>query len=148
MVVRPLKFTDREGVSYFISASGSVFIELPADKKSSKNPYRKIGFYDFENKVFIKKERYKKDAVYSKLNAFGFPYHLLKELSTNKLYGLEKIIVELEEIAIYSISVVDFFNSGYFLKNNFRNYKNKGLELRIFVPIERFKREVFKFKKQ
>lgn len=140
-IIRPLKFKDKEGVQYFVSAGGTVFIELPTDKKKkTKNPYRKIGYYDFYEKAFIKKERFDINAVYYKLQAFGFPYHLLKELHSNPSYGLKKVIVEFPKFEKYEIDANLLFDKGYFLKQQFRNYKNKGLELRLYVPIKYFKK--------
>ncbi len=138
-IIKPLVFKDKEGVGYFISADGTVFIELPTDKKKKvKNPYRKIGHYDFYNKTFTKKEKFDMNAVYYKLQAFGFPYHLLKELHANQDYGLKKIIVEFPKFERYEIDADLLFDKGYFLKQQFRNYKNKGLELRLYVPIKYF----------
>ena len=138
-VIKPLTFEDKEGVRYFISAGGTVYIELPTDKKKkAKNPYRKIGHYDFYSKTFTKKEKSDTNAVYYKLQAFGFPYHLLKRLHTDQDYGLEKVIVEFPKFEAYEIDANLLFKEGYFLKQQFRNYKNKGLELRLYVPIKYF----------
>jgi len=138
-VIKPLVFEDKEGVRYFISAGGTVYIELPTDKKKkAKNPYRKIGHYDYYHKIFIKKEKFDMNAVYYKLQAFGFPYHLLKQLHANPDYGLEKITVEFPRFERYEIDANLLFDKGYFLKQQFRNYKNKGLELRLYVPIKYF----------
>jgi len=132
MKIRPLKFTDKEGITYFISAGGSVYIEL----NTKKRPYRKIGKYDFYNKAFIKEEKVDHNAIYHKLQAFGFPYHLLKELHANKNYGLNKVIVEFKNFETYTISTEKLFEKGFFL-----NYKKQGLELRIFVKISEFERK-------
>lgn len=135
-MIKPLTFEDPEGVKYFISAGGTVYIELPSDK-SKKNPYRKIGKFDFYTKTFIKKDNYK-DGTFRKLQAFGFPYHLLKKLHTE--YDLQIVKVEISDIEIYSIEASKLFETGYFVKQ-YRNYKNKGLELRLFVPIKHFTKE-------
>jgi len=136
MVISPLKFTDKEGVSYFISAGGVVFIELPTKKKKKvKNLYRKIGKYDFYNKTFIKYEKLYENAIFQKLGAFGFPYHLLKKLHTDKNYGLEKVVVEFPYMELYTITADKLFEKGFFL-----NYKNKGYEVRIYVKIEEFEK--------
>ena len=136
MIIKPLEFTDKEGITYFVSAGGTVYIELPTKKKKKvKNPYRKIGKYDFYNKIFIKYEKLYENAIFQKLGAFGFPYHLLKELHANKNYGLEKVIVEFPDLETYTISSEKLFEKGFFL-----NYKNKGYEVRIYVKIEEFEK--------
>jgi len=136
VVIKPAKFTDPDGVTYFISAGGTVFLELDTLKepkegkreKEQKRKHRKIAHYDFYTKTLSKQEK-GRDGLFVKGLAFGFPYHLCKFLHTEPGYGLKWLVVNYSG-KVYRVSAEEFFKKGYFL-----NFKKKGIELRMFLEI-------------
>jgi len=128
--VGPITFEDKEGVKYTITINGYVYLRLPKEKKE-----RKIGKYDKYEQVFIKNERVNPDAIYYKLNSFGFPYHLLQFLYER--LGLKKVIVNISHWKRYEIEADKIFNKEL---AQIRNYKRKGYELRLYIPIKYFKK--------
>jgi len=136
-MVKPIRFKDKEGVEYFITINGVVFLELPKDKGKKKKKYRKIGHFDRHTKIFTKFEKNNPDAVFIKFNSFGFPYHLLKFLYEK--FGLRKIIVKVSDWKKYEIEAEKLFEKGFF-EEKFLNFKRKGYELRLYVPIKYFQK--------
>jgi hypothetical protein len=139
VVVKPVKFTDPDGVTYFITAGGTVFLELdtlkePKRKKrerEQRRKHRKIAHYDFYTKTLRKQER-NSHGIFIKGVAFGFPYHLCKFLHSEPGYGLKALEV-LYQGKLYRVSAERFFKEGYFL-----NFKRKGIELRMFLELSKW----------
>ena len=139
VVVKPVKFTDPDGVTYFITAGGTVFLELdtlkePKRKKrerEQRRKHRKIAHYDFYTKTLRKQEK-GSNAVFLKGVAFGFPYHLCKFLHAEPDYGLKALEVFYQG-RLYRVDAEKFFKEGYFL-----NFKRKGIELRMFLELSKW----------
>ena len=138
VAVKPVRFTDPDGVTYFITVGGTVFLELDTIKepkkrreKEQKKKYRKIAHYNFHTKTLSKQER-GSHAIFYKGVAFGFPYHLCKFLHSEPEYGLETLEV-LYHGKLYYVSAEKFFREGFFL-----NFKAKGIELRMFLELSKW----------
>ena len=99
----------------------NISLTLKADGRS-----RKLGY--IQDGVYYKHET--KDGIFRKLNAFGFCNDLISQMSPTA------ICVYYEENR-YFISIERFNKHKQFL-----NWKNKGFELRCFVPLNFFKRSL------
>ncbi|GAB6075410.1 hypothetical protein [Desulfurobacterium crinifex] len=140
VVIRPVRFTDPDGVTYFITAGGTVFLELdtiqnPKTKKKEreqKRKQRKIAHYDFYTKTLRKQEK-GFHGLFQKSVAFGFPWHLCKFLHSEPDYGLGTLEVVYQG-RLYQVDVETFFREGFFL-----HFKAKGIELRRFLEITKWR---------
>ncbi len=133
-ITLPYRFKDLHGVEYAISVSGHCFIHLPNAKRRKE---RKIGRFDFYNKVFMKEEKNPKNAFFLKLKGFGLPYYLIQFL--HQAFRLETVRIDVyhqRSISVFEVDVNTLFDKGIFLNFN----KKKGIELRIYLPLEYWKR--------
>ena len=123
----------KKGIEYIITINGYTYIKLPKEKRE-----RKIGKYNRYEQTFIKNEKFNPDAIYYKLNSFGFPYHLLQFLYER--LGLKKIIVKVSNWKQYEIEADKVLDKDKKLAQ-IRDYKKKGYELRIYIPIKYFEKK-------
>lgn len=133
-ITLPYKFTDIHGTEYIITVSGHCYIHLP---KAGKRKERKIGRFDFYTKTLIKEERKPQNAFFYSLKGFGMPYYLIQFL--HQAFKLQKIRIEIYHhlsASFYEVDVETFFDKGIILNFN----KKKGMELRIYLPLEHWKK--------
>ena len=135
--VGPKRLRDKNGNIYVISVDGTVSMQTTADQKKDK--WRKIGRFDRETGIFWKNEKYNPDTIYYRFSSFGFPYYLLRHLYEKE--GLRKIIVIVSHWKQYEIEAEKVLDKEKRLSQiEIRDYKNKGYELRIYIPIKYFKK--------
>ena len=118
---------DKDGIVYKLQTTGNtmfVYIRTKNDKK-----FKHIA--TIENKIYEKSIF--NTVFFEKAKTIGFPYYLLKALHDKGI--VKKIKVETPDKTL-TIDTEKAFKVGKFF-----NFKRKGYELQIHIPINEFEEE-------
>ena len=121
---------DKDGIVYGLQKTGKgilfAYIRTKNDKK-----FKHIGTIDLKEKTYIKDMF--NTIFFRKMKSIGFPYYLIKALVEHG--AIDTLKVNLPDRTL-KISAEKALKEG-----NFINYKKKGYELQIHIPIDKFEEE-------
>lgn len=120
---------DKDGIVYKLQTTGNtifVYIKTKNDKK-----FKHIATIDVKSKTYEKSMF--NTVFFERTNTIGFPYYLLKALYDKGI--VKKIKVDIADKTLV-IDAEKAFKVGRFF-----NYKKKGFELQIHIPINEFEEE-------